>query len=178
MLQILLLLGGATARIGDPSGKSSEREMLGDEAIDTNIQGIRENLERVVRNHEAMFWDQGRGKLPDTEIVDNSDWYRRMNIIDFLSSVGRNLRMGRMLGRTSVKSRIESDVGLSLTEFTYQAFQAYDWLHLLQSRGCRIQLGGKDQLGNIVAGQEMISKVIIHRVMFWMLILFWVSGDQ
>ena len=123
LLQIVLLLGGATARIGDPSGKSSEREMLGDEVIDTNIRGIRENLERVVRNHEAMFWDQGRGQLPDTEIVDNSDWYRRMNIIDFLSSVGRNLRMGRMLARTSVKSRIESDVGLSLTEFTYQAFQ-------------------------------------------------------
>ena len=92
--------------------------------------------------------------------MDNSDWYRQMNIIDFLSSVGRNLRMGRMLGRTSVKSRIESEVGLSLTEFTYQAFQAYDWLHLLQSRGCNIQIGGKDQLGNIVAGQEMISKEV------------------
>ena len=122
-MQIVLLLGGATARIGDPSGKSSEREMLGDEVIDNNIRGIRENLERVVRNHGELFWGEGRGVLPDMEIVDNSSWYKRMNIIDFLSTVGRNLRMGRMLGRTSVKSRIESDVGLSLTEFTYQAFQ-------------------------------------------------------
>jgi len=156
--KVVLLLGGATARIGDPSGKNSDREMLGDDEINKNISGIRENLQRVVDNHNKYFWSSSRGSLPDIEIVDNSDWYMKMNIIDFLSSVGRNLRMGRMLGRTSVKSRIESEVGLSLTEFTYQAFQAFDWLHLLQTRGCNIQIGGKDQLGNIVAGQEMISK--------------------
>ena len=140
LLQVVLLIGGATARIGDPSGKNSDREMLDDDVINKNIEGIRENLDRVVRNHKDHFWSEDRGLLPDIEIVDNSDWYSRMNIIDFLSSVGRNLRMGRMLGRTSVKSRIESDVGLSLTEFTYQAFQAYDWLHLLQSRGCFVQV--------------------------------------
>ena len=126
--------------------------------IDNNLVGIKENMERVFRNHDEIFWSEERGKLKDIIIVDNSDWYRKMNIIDFLASVGRNLRMGRMLGRTSVKSRIESDIGLSLTEFTYQAFQAFDWLHLLRSRRCRVQVGGKDQLGNIVAGQEMISK--------------------
>jgi len=156
--QVVILLGGATARIGDPSGKNSEREELGDAVIDNNLLGIRENIERVFRNHEQLFWSEGRGELKDIVIVDNSDWYRKMNIIDFLASVGRNLRMGRMLGRTSVKSRVESEAGLSLTEFTYQAFQAYDWLHLLRGRNCRLQLGGKDQLGNIVAGQEMISK--------------------
>lgn len=134
------------------------REELGDEVIDGNMLGIRENIERVFRNHDQLFWSEDRGKLRDIVIVDNSDWYRKMNIIDFLASVGRNLRMGRMLGRTSVKSRVESDAGLSLTEFTYQAFQAFDWLHLLRSRDCRLQVGGKDQLGNIVAGQEMISK--------------------
>ena len=134
------------------------REELGDEVIDGNMLGIRENIERVFRNHDQLFWSEDRGKLRDIVIVDNSDWYRKMNIIDFLASVGRNLRMGRMLGRTSVKSRIESDSGLSLTEFTYQAFQAFDWLHLLRSRDCRLQVGGKDQLGNIVGGQEMISK--------------------
>ena len=138
--------------------KSLCREELGDEVIDGNMLGIRENIERVFRNHDQLFWSEDRGKLRDIVIVDNSDWYRKMNIIDFLASVGRNLRMGRMLGRTSVKSRIESDSGLSLTEFTYQAFQAFDWLHLLRSRDCRLQVGGKDQLGNIVAGQEMISK--------------------
>ena len=117
------MLGGATARIGDPSGKNSDREELGDDVINKNIAGIRENLERVVRHHREYFWSSERGELQDIEIVDNSDWYQKMNIIDFLSSVGRNLRMGRMLGRTSVKSRIESESGLSLTEFTYQAFQ-------------------------------------------------------
>ena len=134
------------------------REELGDQAIEANLAGIRENIQRVFSNHDQLFWSEQRGKLKDIVVVDNSCWYKKMNIIDFLASVGRNLRMGRMLGRTSVKSRIESDVGLSLTEFTYQAFQAYDWLHLLRSRNCRLQLGGKDQLGNIVAGQEMISK--------------------
>ena len=78
-----------------------------------------------MRHHREYFWSSERGELQDIEIVDNSDWYQKMNIIDFLSSVGRNLRMGRMLGRTSVKSRIESDSGLSLTEFTYQAFQVH-----------------------------------------------------
>ena len=134
------------------------REELGDQAIEANLAGIRENIQRVFSNHDQLFWSEQRGKLKDIVVVDNSCWYKKMNIIDFLASVGRNLRMGRMLGRTSVKSRIESDVGLSLTEFTYQAFQAYDWLHLLRSRNCRLQLGGKDQLGNMVAGQEMISK--------------------
>merc|ERR1719400_1998484 len=156
--QVVILLGGATARIGDPSGKNSEREELGGEVIDGNLAGIRENIQRVFSNHNQLFWSEQRGKLKDIVVVDNSDWYNKMNIIDFLSSVGRNLRMGRMLGRTSVKSRVESETGLSLTEFTYQAFQAFDWLHLLRSRSCRLQLGGKDQLGNMVAGQEMISK--------------------
>ena len=132
--------------------------------IDNNLVGIKENIERVFRNHDEIIWSEERGKLKEIIIVDNSDWYRKMNIIDFLASVGRNLRMGRMLGRTSVKSRIESDIGLSLTEFTYQAFQAFDWLHLLRSRRCRVQVGGKDQLGNIVAGQEMISKEVDKEV--------------
>ena len=127
------MLGGATARIGDPSGKNSDREELGDEVINKNIAGIRENLERVVRHHREYFWSSERGELQDIEIVDNSDWYQKMNIIDFLSSVGRNLRMGRMLGRTSVKSRIESESGLSLTEFTYQAFQViFPYLKLFE----------------------------------------------
>jgi len=88
----------------------------------------------------------------------NESWYKKMNIIDFLSSVGRNLRLGKMLNRSSVKKRLESEEGLSLTEFSYQAFQGYDWLHLLRTKDCRIQVGGKDQLGNIMAGQEIISR--------------------
>jgi len=156
--RVVVLLGGATARIGDPSGKNSEREELGNEVIEKNIMGIREDIERIVTNHEQNFWTKERGELTIVEVVDNETWYKDMNIIDFLSSVGRNLRLGKMLNRSSVKSRLESDAGLSLTEFSYQAFQGFDWLHLLKSRDCRIQLGGKDQLGNIMAGQEIISR--------------------
>ena len=119
--QVVILLGGATARIGDPSGRSSERILLEDEVIEKNIQGIRADIERIFNNHEEYFWSNERGELPEVEVVDNESWYREMNIIDFLSSVGRNLRLGRMLTRTSVKSRLESEAGMSLTEFSYQA---------------------------------------------------------
>ena len=156
--RVVVLVGGATARIGDPSGKNSEREELDENVIVKNIDGIQNDIERIVTNHEANFWSEEQGELQRVEIVDNESWYRKMNIIDFLSSVGRNLRLGKMLSRSSVKGRLESDAGLSLTEFSYQAFQGFDWLHLLQSRGCRIQVGGKDQMGNIMAGQEIISR--------------------
>jgi len=156
--RVVVLIGGATARIGDPSGKNSEREELDEKIISNNVDGIKNDIEKIMRNHEKLFWSEQQGVLPKTEIVDNESWYRKMNIIDFLSSVGRNLRIGRMLGRSSVKGRLESDAGLSLTEFSYQAFQGFDWLHLLQTKGCRIQVGGKDQMGNIMAGQELISR--------------------
>lgn len=156
--RVVVLVGGATARIGDPSGKNSEREELHEKVIVKNIEGIRTDIEKIVNNHEQHFWSEEQGELQKVEIVDNESWYREMNIIDFLSSVGRNLRLGKMLSRSSVKGRLESEAGLSLTEFSYQAFQGYDWLHLFQSRSCRIQVGGKDQMGNIMAGQELISK--------------------
>jgi len=156
--RVVVLLGGATARIGDPSGKNSEREELGEEVIVKNIHGIKCDIEKIVTNHNQHFWSKERGELHEVEVVDNESWYKKMNIIDFLSSVGRNLRLGKMLNRSSVKSRLESDEGLSLTEFSYQAFQGFDWLHLLRTRDCRIQVGGKDQLGNIMAGQEIISR--------------------
>jgi len=156
--RVVVLLGGATARIGDPSGKNSEREELGEEVIVKNIHGIKCDIEKIVNNHKQHFWSKERGELQEVEVVDNESWYKEMNIIDFLSSVGRNLRLGKMLNRSSVKTRLESDEGLSLTEFSYQAFQGFDWLHLLRTRDCRIQVGGKDQLGNIMAGQEIISR--------------------
>merc|ERR1719341_2982314 len=111
--RVVVLLGGATARIGDPSGKNSEREELGEEVIVKNIHGIKCDIEKIVTNHKQHFWSN---------------------------------------------DRVESDEGLSLTEFSYQAFQGYDWLHLLRTRDCKIQVGGKDQLGNIMAGQEIISR--------------------
>lgn len=156
--KVIALIGGATARIGDPSGKSAERPVLPEEDVQKNISGLRENLSRIFRHHEEHFCD-GVDSVQPAEIINNDDWYRTTNIVDFLGNVGRHLRMGRMLSRQSVRSRLDSEHGMSLTEFTYQAFQAYDWLHLNDSRGCDIQIGGSDQMGNIMAGYELISRV-------------------
>lgn len=97
--------------------------------------------------------------LACSRIVNNADWYNKMSFIDFIGNMGRNFRMGDMLARSSVKSRLDSSSGMSFTEFTYQILQAYDWLHLYQTHGCRFQLGGNDQLGNMYSGHELITRV-------------------
>lgn len=91
-------------------------------------------------------------------IVNNADWYKSLNIIDFIAHTGRHFRLGQMLSRSSVQSRMEAEGGMSFTEFTYQTFQAYDWLHLLRTYNCRFQLGGSDQMGNLMSGHELISR--------------------
>lgn len=91
--------------------------------------------------------------------VNNADWYKDLNLIEFIANMGRHFRMGSMLSRTSVQTRLNSEAGMSFTEFTYQIFQAYDWLHLLQKHNCRFQLGGSDQTGNLMTGHELISRV-------------------
>jgi len=158
--KVIVLLGGATARIGDPSGKTAERPMMKEEVLNKNIDGIKADIGNIFYNHEKYFWTPVKSSdvLNPVEVVNNETWYSEMNIIQFLSTVGRHFRMGTMLLKQSVKSRLESDQGLSLTEFTYQTFQAYDWLHLFKERDCRIQLGGSDQMGNLAAGQELISR--------------------
>jgi len=153
--RVVALLGGATARIGDPSGRNSERQELEEDQLEANLGGIRENIERVVANHSTFL--APNLALPEVEVVNNDSWYRELSIVDFLGSVGRRLRISRMLGRSSVKARLETQEGMSLTEFTYQALQAFDWRHLHRSRGCEVQLGGGDQLGNMVAGQEVLD---------------------
>jgi len=99
-----------------------------------------------------------------SRIVDNCEWYSEQNVIEFLSRVGRHFRLGTMLSRHSVQSRLSSEAGMSFTEFCYQVFQAYDWLHLLQRYDCRFQVGGSDQMGNIVSGHDLISRVANARV--------------
>ena len=91
--------------------------------------------------------------------VDNHDWYEKWNLLDFISKMGRHFRVGKMLTRKSVKSRMELETGLSFTEFTYQVLQAYDWLHLYQKYNCTVQIGGSDQLGNIHAGYDLINRI-------------------
>ncbi|XP_072915312.1 tyrosine--tRNA ligase, mitochondrial isoform X1 [Hemitrygon akajei] len=158
--RVLPLLGGATARLGDPSGRSSEREAVSADTVRENARSIREGILGVFRNHRACFCsDAEAASLGPVSVVNNSDWYEGKEVVDFIDTVGRHFRMGTMLSRHSVQSRLKSPEGMSLTEFTYQMFQAYDFYYLNQHHGCRIQLGGMDQLGNIMSGYEFISKV-------------------
>ncbi|CAH2278281.1 tyrosine--tRNA ligase, mitochondrial [Pelobates cultripes] len=154
----IALIGGATAQIGDPSGRSLEREPLNPETLESNVRGVRDSLNRVFENYQVLHG--GHAKPGATfNVLDNASWYRNRQPIEFLSSVGRHFRMGTMLSRHSVQSRLKTPEGMSLTEFLYQMFQAYDFYHLHQQHGCKIQLGGNDQLGNLMSGHEFIHKV-------------------
>lgn len=154
---VLAVLGGATAQIGDPSGKTSERERLSAEAAEENTRSIRESIQRIFTNHE-LYFHNGSRKLGTVTVLNNLSWYKDRNVVGFLSEAGRHFRMGTMLSRHSVQSRLKSADGMSLTEFTYQVFQAYDFYHLHQVYGCKIQLGGSDQLGNLMSGHDFIHK--------------------
>lgn len=156
--QVIALVGGATGLIGDPSHRTNERDQLDQDIINSNIAGIRKNIETIFENHEKYFYKEESFPLKPVTIVNNIDWYNNVNVIDFVRSVGRHFRMGTMLIKSSVESRLKSDSGMSFTEFTYQIFQAYDWLCLFKKYNCRFQVGGSDQLGNIVAGHELISR--------------------
>ncbi|TNN37964.1 Tyrosine--tRNA ligase, mitochondrial [Liparis tanakae] len=155
---VLAVLGGATARIGDPSGKASEREPLSADAVEANTRSLRESIHRIFANHELLMRD-GSAKLGTVTVLNNLSWYKNRGAVDFLSEAGRHFRMGTMLSRHSVQSRLKSADGMSLAEFTYQVFQAHDFHHLNQIYGCKIQLGGTDQLGNLMSGHEYIHKM-------------------
>ena len=148
--KVIALVGGATGMIGDPSGKSDERTLLTEEAVAENVVGIRENLER--------FLDFEHPTAP-AAIVNNNEWFATTGFVPFLRDVGKHFRMGSMLSKESVKSRLSSDAGMSFTEFSYQLLQGYDFLHLLDQHDCTLQLGGSDQWGNITAGTDLIRKL-------------------
>jgi len=147
---VIALAGGATGMIGDPSGKSSERNLLSADDVARNLEGVKENLSR--------FLDFDSRTAP-AKIVNNSDWIGKFSYIEFLRDVGKHFRMGTMLGKESVRARMESEAGMSYCEFSYQLIQAYDFLHLWDAEGCRIQIGGSDQWGNITAGVDLIRKL-------------------
>ncbi|XP_045212401.2 tyrosine--tRNA ligase, mitochondrial-like [Mercenaria mercenaria] len=160
--QPIAVVGGATAHIGDPSGKTKDRDEISAESIEQNIIGLTENLERIFTNHAVYLWKDQRD-LKDVKILNNRSWYTEMNVIDFLTKTGRYFRLNSMLNKHSVKSRLSSQAGMSFTEFTYQVFQAFDWLYLLQNHNCYIQIGGHDQYGNITAGMDLIDKALKER---------------
>ncbi|MDD5705194.1 MAG: tyrosine--tRNA ligase [Kiritimatiellae bacterium] len=149
--RVIALVGGATGLIGDPSGKSTERQLLSAEQVERNLVGIRENLSR--------FLDFDAKSANPAIMVNNYDWFKDFTFVEFLRDVGRYFRMGVMLSKDSVTKRMESDEGMSFTEFCYQILQGYDFLHLHRTYGCTLQIGGSDQWGNITAGTELVRRV-------------------
>ena len=144
------IVGGATGMIGDPSGKSHERPLLDEQTLRTNVIGIEKNL-------RAML--QFEGVANPAVLLNNFDWYKDYTVVDFLRDVGRHFRMGPMLSKDSVKTRLQSEEGMSFTEFSYQVLQGFDFLHLHDHYGVEAQMGGSDQWGNIIAGTDLIRKV-------------------
>jgi tyrosyl-tRNA synthetase len=146
----VVLLGGATGRIGDPSGKSVERPLLDQATIAANIAGIRTHFERVLDFFQVKT---------KPIILNNDDWFAKISFVDFLRDTGKHFRLGPMLAKESVRARLSSEEGMSFTEFSYQLLQAYDFQYLLGQHGVRVQGGGSDQWGNITAGVELIRKL-------------------
>lgn len=144
----IALVGGATGMIGDPSGKSQERNLLSADDINKNVNGIQAQLESFL---------EFEGVDNPAQMVNNYDWFKDFNILDFLRDVGKHLTINYMMGKESVKKRIET--GLSFTEFSYQLIQGYDFFHLNKNNNCKFQLGGSDQWGNIVTGTEFIRRM-------------------
>ena len=157
----IALVGGATGLIGDPSGRSTERSMQSTEQIHKNAEGIEACVRSLLRQDTSLANKQvsQQHTVHAPVFVNNLDWYLNQTPIDFIRDVGRHFRMGSMLSRDSVKSRLESEGGMSFTEFSYQLFQAYDFLHLHREHQCALQIGGSDQWGNIVGGCDLIRRV-------------------
>lgn len=146
----LALIGGATGMIGDPSGKSEERNLLDEDTLEKNVAGIKAQLERFL-NFDAT--------LPNAaEIVNNYDWFKTISFIDFLRDAGKHITVNYMMAKDSVKKRFEGEVGISYTEFAYQLMQGYDYYWLNANKDCKLQMGGSDQWGNITTGTELVRR--------------------
>ena len=148
----LALIGGATGMIGDPSGKSQERNLLNEETLQRNIAGMKKQL--------SKFLDFDSDAPNHAELVNNYDWMKNFTFLDFAREVGKHITVNYMMAKDSVKKRLNGEArdGLSFTEFTYQLLQGYDFLHLYETKGCKLQMGGSDQWGNITTGAELIRR--------------------
>ncbi|MGN6439337.1 MAG: tyrosine--tRNA ligase [Agriterribacter sp.] len=146
----IALIGGATGMIGDPSGKSEERNLLTREQLDINVAGIRKQLEKHL-NFDADLANKA-------ELVNNYDWFKNISFIDFLRDAGKHITVNYMMSKDSVKKRFQGDVGISYTEFAYQLMQGYDFYWLYKEKNCKLQMGGSDQWGNITTGTEFIRR--------------------
>jgi tyrosyl-tRNA synthetase len=146
----IALVGGATGMIGDPSGKSEERNLLSEEQLQKNLDGIKNQLQQ--------FLDFDTSKPNAAEMANNYDWFKNMSFIHFLRDVGKHITVNYMMAKDSVKKRIEGETGISYTEFAYQLMQGYDYYWLYQHKNCKLQMGGSDQWGNITTGTELVRR--------------------
>ncbi|QLG74949.1 hypothetical protein HG535_0H02760 [Zygotorulaspora mrakii] len=158
---IVSLVGGATGRVGDPSGKKIERDILPNQAILQNVQRINDQLKRFFENGLKYYRSKN---VESTNVgswtsVDNYDWWKDISMLGFLAKYGRHIRIQSMLSRDSVSSRLEGSGGLGFNEFAYQILQAYDFYHLFNEQNVTVQVGGNDQWGNITAGIDLINRI-------------------
>ena len=149
----IVLVGGATGMIGDPSGKSKERNLLDEEALRHNQEALKDQLKNF------LDFDSDIGNK--AEMVNNYDWMKDYTFLDFIRDIGKHITVNYMMAKDSVKKRLSADSkeGMSFTEFTYQLVQGYDFLYLYQHKNCKLQMGGSDQWGNIVTGTELIRRI-------------------
>jgi tyrosyl-tRNA synthetase len=143
------LVGGATGMVGDPSGKSAERNLLSEQVLNHNVKCLENQLKK--------FLDFNTG-ANSAEMVNNYDWFKNFTFLDFIRDVGKHLTVNYMMAKDSVKKRLEGETGMSFTEFSYQLVQGYDFYYLWKEKNCQVQMGGSDQWGNIVTGTELIRR--------------------
>lgn len=146
----IALVGGATGMVGDPSGKSEERNLLSEEILQKNVAGVKAQLEKFLDFNPS---------LPNAaEMANNYDWFKNISFIDFLRDAGKHITVNYMMAKDSVKKRIEGETGISYTEFAYQLMQGYDFYWLYNHKKCKLQMGGSDQWGNMTTGTELIRR--------------------
>jgi len=146
----IALVGGATGMVGDPSGKSDERNLLDEATIRKNAEGVKKQLEK--------FLDFDTSKQNAAEMTNNIDWFKNITFLDFIRDIGKHITVNYMMAKDSVKNRLAGESGMSFTEFTYQLVQGYDFYWLFNNHKCKLQMGGSDQWGNIVTGTELIRR--------------------
>lgn len=146
----IALVGGATGMVGDPSGKSEERNLLSEEVLRFNQEGVKKQL------MQYLNFDSTKSNC--AEMVNNYDWFKNFTFLDFIRDVGKHITVNYMMSKDSVKKRIEGDTGMSFTEFTYQLVQGYDFYWLYKNKNAKLQMGGSDQWGNIITGTELIRR--------------------
>lgn len=144
------LIGGATGMVGDPSGKSEERNLLSEETLQFNMEGVQKQLSRFLN------FDSSQSNA--ATLVNNYDWFKEIRFLDFIRDVGKHITVNYMMSKDSVRKRLEGDTGMSFTEFTYQLVQGYDFYWLYKNKNCKVQMGGSDQWGNITTGTELIRR--------------------